>query len=754
MFNADQERYERENRMHPPETPPGQEDIFSGGISNDGLFGSNATSQSMPVDTSGMGGLFDNPIGGFNGGGFSSPMGGGMQPGMNSFGVGNPMGGMQQQQPLSDEEKIYKAVGAVGKGSVNIIKDVAQSVKGCTPLFWNALFMRAMFIGAGAGVLGLILGVAGLHSGWQMCLGGLLSCATYLVAFGLTYNSGQKYTSYFDASAIQQQAPVQSYQPEPVQQFSAPEPSFNFDSDDSDEPEYVEEEEEDDDWLSDAQNDEPVEQPQDGMDKEEALSKLTDVPSGLYTRQYLFDAFMQVLPTITPGFAKVTEVDEDSDEFMEWSHDLREAAEVAGSKEENLPEVLSVKKSLVSVQITCDRPSGFNAEKVAAELANLYAYKPENKERLASIYSKYDTSGKTCYITIFTGKTAMVSLKDMMNVKKDFFLDSRKYLPVCVGIDQENDVKVVDLKKIESVIITGMPRSGKSWFVQAILTQMCAFVSPKELHFYICDPKEGISDFRAFKLPHVKKFVSEDAKILDTLRYVVKVEAPRRKKIIGDAGFVNIWDYKERNPDVNIPIIYIVVDEIVTLASRMDKDTNNEFRMLLRELISQLPALGIRAFLIPHVLNNDIIEKKTSDLVQCRVSVRGDADHIEKATGAKPKDFPYKLTHQGEMAARITEISAATMFLRGPVLTTSNNENQALFEYMRKVWKKLEPVESSDSVAMEAQKEEEMNDILRSGVADDELDLFDDNEEPVESVKSGKSSGDKAVDDFFNSFLG
>lgn len=268
-----------------------------------------------------------------------------------------------------------------------------------------------------------------------------------------------------------------------------------------------------------------------------------------------------------------------------------------------------------------------------------------------------------------------------------------------------------------------MPRKGKSWFVQAILTQMCAFVPPSELNIYICDPKEGISDYRAFTLPHVKKFVAEDAQVVETLRDLVKNEAPRRRAILGDAGKVNIWDFKKRYPDIKLPIIYVVIDEVVTLSSRMDKDTLVEFRMLLRELISQLPALGIRAFLIPHILNNDIIEKKTSDLVPCKVSVCGDANHIEKATGAKPKEFPYKLVNTGDMAMKLDGHNKV-LYIHGPALTDSNDNNDEVFDYLRRCWAKIEPDSVEDSVASGVDIERENIKALE-GLSSDDLDSID-----------------------------
>ena len=71
-------------------------------------------------------------------------------------------------------------------------------------------------------------------------------------------------------------------------------------------------------------------------------------------------------------------------------------------------------------------------------------------------------------------------------------------MPVVLGINPQGKVIAVDFKKLESILTTGPPRVGKSWFVQAVLTQLCAFVPPSELNIYICDPKEGISDFKAF----------------------------------------------------------------------------------------------------------------------------------------------------------------------------------------------------------------------------------------------------------------
>lgn len=713
-FDADASRMDRMNRTQPAQFAPGQDAVFQ----QQDIFAQSAVQNNQNA----MGDIFST---GVNNG---APATGGVDP-MNPFstGVGNPAAqggiptanGFQQQQQMqgqSTEDKFWSAVGAGAKGSMSFGKELISSMKTFTPRWYSEWGRTVLITGIVVAGAGFILKLAGLSVGLKISIGGLFSSAGGVLIWLFKTEDAKNYTSKYKDENNSNQSFNNPSDIMPVSdgfgdngigfQDNTPAPDFpsdDFGSEDFDS--YGDEDDDiygiggddDDDYYGGMVEDEP----QEGMNAEEALNSLPDIPKGMYERKYLWDMFTKVLPTMKPGFSEMHEIDDTEDAFLYWGDKLREAAAVAGCKEDYLPELLRLQENLFTVIVTCDRPQGFKPEAVANELANIYAY--SDGEKNENVFAKVDTVGAECRITIFNGASAMISLKDMMLQEESFILDNKNYIPVILGVDQLGRVIKADFKKIESVIITGMPRSGKSWFCQAVLTQMCAFVPPSELNLYICDPKEGISDFKAFTLPHVKKFVSGDDNIVATLRNLVKVEAPRRKKIIGDAGFVNIWDYKERYPDIKMPIIYVVIDEVVTLASRMDKETNNEFRMLLRELISQLPALGIRAFLIPHILNNDIIEKKTSALVPCKISVCGNAEHIEAATGSKPKEFPYKLVNKGDMAVKLAGFNN-TLYVHGPALTDSNPKNNELFDYLRRVWSKLEPEEVAGSVSVKAEE--------------------------------------------------
>lgn len=746
-FNADEARYDRMNRTNPPDFAPGMgNDLDSAfasstsqsvGGSMDDLFGNNGSGGGDPFG----GGMNNDPFGnsgGFGGGslggsGFGGdPFGGSNFGGLGTGGIGgmNDMGmGGNQQQPKSTEDKFWDVASTAGKGTVSFFKEFVSSFKYCNPFFWQRYGYNTLICSGIVASVGLVFWLLGVSFGFSLLLGGVVAAIPSVLLLMFNTEKAQNYSSPYNDEAIQMPQPTPMPEPQPAFDtgFGATVgmDSFGEDMEDEDDDDGYDGfgDDEDDNWGDDTWDDEPEEQPDEGMSSEDALATAQSFDKGMYTRDYLYDMFTKTLPTLKPDFNRMTNYDDSEDVFEYWADKLREAAEVSGCKED-LPELDSLSENLFTMVFTCDRPAGFKPDKVAEELASIYAMENSNGEKLAS---RAETFGAKCKITVFTGKSAMISLKDMYKIPEceKFMKDHDNYIPVVLGVDTKGGVLYYDFKKLESVIITGMPRSGKSWFVQNVLYQMCSFVSPSELNLFICDPKEGISDFKAFVLPHVKKFVSDDNKIVNTLRDLVKIEGPRRKKIIGDAGFVNIWDFKEKYPEVKLPIIYVVVDEIVTLASRMDKETNNEFRMLLRELISQLPALGIRAFLIPHVLNNDIIEKKTSDLVPCKISVCGDADHIEKATGSKYKDFPYKLKNKGDMAVRMPAVSSDTMFIHGAALTNSNPKNNELFDYARRVWGMLEPDEGT-SITEAAELSTENQELLNKmeSEEDDGLDLF------------------------------
>lgn len=718
----------RESNMNPAEFPPGQV--------NDPFSGIGGMQDPLNMQGTNNGTNNNDPFGG--GAGYGSPLGNpqGSDPNaFNGFNT-NPMGNGQPTSFGSDVDAVDKAIAVVskaavvgGKGLAGFLKRLIESMLHITPTYlvnWG----RQICIGA---VIDIVIGALIMftgHSGYflPICVSSffLLGVGTMLFMFNYSKYREERQGEVEQEPEMESE-PVEEPEPELEPDFTGME-DFNeggesslFDDDDDDLPSVYgyEDEDEDENFVPDAP-----------MTNEEALNSLPEVNKGMYTRQYLYEMLTKVLPSYAPSFAEFEEYDENDDLFLTFQEAVTEAAEVMGIDEENSPNVLSVSRNMFVFKIITERSAKLKAQQLADEVANIYADRFDCEDA----YALSKTVGRQCIITLFPGDgDGKVSLLDCMTVKKDFFLNTKNYLPVVLGVDESGKVIAADLKKLDSMFITGMPRSGKSWFAKLMLLQMCAFCSPSELNFYICDPKDGVSDFKTFAVPHVKKFVTADDEILKLLRWVVKTEGVRRKKLLGDAGCINIWSFKDKCPNVKLPLLYVVVDEVVTLSERMDKETKAEFQGLITELVSQLPNLGIRLMMVPHVIKNDIIKKTASDLVPCRISVRGDEAHIESSCGLKPKEFPYKLVSTGDMAVKLKlDNFKRPLFVHACIIADNDEKIDSVFEYMRCAWERLEPEEES-SVSSRV-KEEKYLGSLEDKVSNEsadwmDADIFEDDDE-------------------------
>ena len=763
-FDAESARYDRLNRTQQPEFSPGQ----GGTGMEDDIF-----SDSTQLNTANMNDIFGNSGGGDifnssnndllgNGGGtdiFGNPTGASA----NSFN-----GGLQgtNGQQLTDEEKFYNGVKTVSKGTWSFCKDLGISFKDLTPLFASLWGFKVTVAGIGVLVLGIILRVFGVNTGLSIAIGGCLAAAigvfTWLFALDSAKTCSSKYKDDNNETPSMS-TPIE----EPTSDFSLDNNTSNWDNLSNYNEEPDEDEDDDEDYPDFDNYDEPdfdaptILEP--AMTKEEALSTFVPIDKGMYTRQYLYDNFVKVLASLEGNFTRKKEYEEDSTEFEYWSDMVVQAAEVTGLKEEEIPDLLELSESLFTIKVTITRVAKLKPELIADELATAYAYNIyDNSEDRAKVFAKAEVVLKTCIITIFTGKSHMISLKDMYSECKDFILDSKNKMPVVLGVNESGKVICADFKKIESIIVAGMPRSGKTWLVQAILTQLCALLSPKELNLYILDPKAGTSDYKRFYLPHVKVFASrycdsvgnvvnkEYKSIMDTLRDLVNKEAPRRKKLIGDAGCVNINDFKDKYPDVNLPYIIVVIDEMVTLSS-MEKEQCKEYMTYLDQIVTQFPNLGIRGMFIPHEVKNQIISKTAYDSIKARISVKGSPEHIESSTGTKPRAFPYRLCNTGDMAVNIDTISASTLFVHGVALSSSNADNMNIFDYLRRIWSKLEPDEVKKSWAEVAEKENRNTDLLQEVSPAGEL-FTNSNDAGYMSFDDISAESDSSEDDEFNLF--
>lgn len=719
-------KLDRESMLNPPDADPGMDDFDwdDWGGSNNDPFGGNSGNDPFGGGSDPFGSSGGDPFGSndpFGGG--SDPFGGGSDP----FGNGAdpwatpPMGGGmygQQNNGQEFEDKVFDGIVKASKGTFNILKEFVESLSEADDIVFVNTARLSTFMGGGFAVGGLLLALFKNPNGIPMLVGGLITSGVSIPVFSAKYekimNNGG-FPEPVDGGIPNNDLDGEcglvggdsfggfdnGFDGEDGEFVSSFDDDMSFDDDDDDEFGFDDSNDFnlsgfDDDFVEDDLEDSVVDNSI-GDTMESILNNINENNSrGIMTRQYLYDNISNCLMNINPKYDNVVQITEGSDDFDAWDAAVQSSAEmIKTGKDEDMPYLISAKDKLFYILLEIHRPKWLkNVDALVKELVSICSFDENTGVRNNDIYGMGETVGNKIYIKIMKGQTAMVSLKDMLdNVSKEV-KNTSNYMPVILGVDQEGTVIVKDFKPIDSLLVAGMPRSGKSWFVQALLTQLCMWLKPSELHLYILDPKGNTSDFKSFQLPHVKKFVSRDNDILNELRKVVKVEAERRTKIIGGADCVNIWDFKKKCPDVDMPLIYVVVDEVITLAERMSKEDKEEFNSLLLELVSRLPNLGIRIILIPHVVKDQVLKKSITDLIPCRISVRGDANHIEKSAGVK--GFKHNLKHSGDMCVKL--VASDAMFVHGVVLTDSNDKNNELFDFLTRMWLKLEPESYKGSI--------------------------------------------------------
>lgn len=696
-----------------------QEPEFAPGMGDESIWGMDSGPSSSSFDDP-FGGpsrssSFDSPFGGGGNDPFGSsrsgfgapspsPFGGpSADPFSPSFGQQGPPPaafGQSGQQPQTASEAIgqaaQQAASKAGRNSYEFTKAAVVAAKTHTAASVSGMGAATMktsgvvsVVGAGMWLLSNFL--PALAVGYYIFVGAAVSALIGIATFAGGYIIDQK-----DDVSEQLRRPAPEPEPAPV---AEPQPLPVFD-----EPEPVnasapEPEKESDSW--DWNDLIPDEEPAKDVDYDSLESDLEslNMQKGTQTRQFIYETLTKGLPSISPKFADMRNLRKGSAEWAIWAELIRDAAKQVGTRDDLLPDLEDASENPFMFKLTISRTPRMKTQAIADEVANTYKYDDDGNLEYPNAYATSAESGSRAFISVYKGaKIGMISLADMYAASPDaqkFVRDPKTEMPVVIGTTGDGSVKAVDLLKAPAIVVSGEPRSGKSWIVKLILNQMCAYMSPNDLHLYIGDPKNQISEYANYDLPHVRRKEYTVDSVIDMLRYLVNTEAPRRKNIMQQYGYVNVLEFRRDHPEVTFPFLYVVLDEMMSLANAMGKEDAREYRELIERFVSEFPALGMRAIFIPHRVKNDVIPKSVSELISVRITAKSasDASAAENLGLNSASEFPYKLSNAGDVAVRIADINdGAPTYLRAAVLAPDTKGMERLESYIGHYWDKLDPV--------------------------------------------------------------
>ena len=704
-----------------------QEPEFAPGMGDDSVWGMDSGPSSAPAldpfGSSSRSSSFDSPFGGGSNDPFGSsrsgfgssspsPFGGpSSDPFSPSFGQQGPPPasfGQQGQQPQTASEAIsqaaQQAASKAGRNSYEFTKAAVVAAKSHTAASVSGMGATTMKTSgvisvAGAGMWLLSNFLPALTVGYYILVGAAVSALVGIATFAGGYLIDQK-------DDVREQLRRPAPEPEPV---ADPQPLPVFDEPEPASTPAPEPEPEADGW--DWNDLIPDEEPVKDVDYDSLESDLEnlDMKKGTQTRQFIYETLTKGLPSISPKFADMRNIREGSAEWAIWAELIRDAAKQVGTREDLLPDLKDASENPFMFKLTISRTPRMKTQAIADEVANIYKYDDNGNLEYPNAYATSAESGSRAFTSIYKGtKIDMISLADMYASSTDaqkFVRDPKNEMPVVIGTTGDGKVEYVDLLKAPAIVVSGEPRSGKSWIVKLILNQMCAYMSPNDLHLYIGDPKNQISEYANYNLPHVRRKEYTVDSVIDMLRYLVNTEAPRRKNIMRQYGYVNVLEFRRDHPEVAFPFLYVVLDEMMSLANAMGKEDAREYRELIERFVSEFPALGMRAIFIPHRVKNDVIPKSVSELISVRITAKSasDASAAENLGLNSASEFPYKLSNAGDVAVRIADINdGVPTYLRAAVLAPDTKGMERLESYIGRYWDKLDPARPAEDPAAPA----------------------------------------------------
>lgn len=157
----------------------------------------------------------------------------------------------------------------------------------------------------------------------------------------------------------------------------------------------------------------------------------------------------------------------------------------------------------------------------------------------------------------------------------------------------------------QHMLVAGKTGSGKSTFLHALITNAALHYSPRELRFYLIDFKKGV-EFKAYApdenggksfLPHAdviaveseREFGVSALKRLDQL-------LNERGELFRAAGVQDVGQYRDENPDVDMPRVMLLIDEFQEFFVE-DDALAQQASLLLDRLIRQGRAFGVHCVL-------------------------------------------------------------------------------------------------------------------------------------------------------------
>ena len=240
-----------------------------------------------------------------------------------------------------------------------------------------------------------------------------------------------------------------------------------------------------------------------------------------------------------------------------------------------------------------------------------------------------------------------VTIKELLS--HDNFKNTTHKIPICIGKDISGNIEVIDLSKTPHLLVAGTTGSGKSVFINTLLTSILYKFSPEELRLILIDPKmlelSVYNDIAHLLTP----VVTEPKKAIIALKWVCK-EMERRYALMNEESTRSLEGYNQKAVE-KIPYIVVFIDEMADLMMTAGKEVEH----YVQRLAQMARACGIHLVMATQRPSVDII------------------------TGSIKANFPSRISFQVaskyDSRTVLGEVGAEQLLGNGDMLMSKNGGN-------------------------------------------------------------------------------
>lgn len=404
-----------------------------------------------------------------------------------------------------------------------------------------------------------------------------------------------------------------------------------------------------------------------------SLDNINDMSVIGNPKEAIFKLALDILPCYNPSFTDVKNIEAGSDQWNTLEHFVLNSIKiVTGAESDDITtRIKEIKKSAMSYSIVASRFSKMKSESQLKQFDEELKGFLDSDSGAETSVSIGDAPQVTCQtvakgndylISIIMPSKKLISLGDVFHTDAfQKYMKSGKKMPVCLGLNNAGQMVTYDAKPDSGIMLCGQTRSGKSWFTMYYLLNFMILQSPMEHQFILIDPKAtGLFDTMSL-MPHIMGLhcPSQDdpeapRQILALLEELIYTEGERRKALFKEKGYENYWDFIAGEGADSLPLITLVMDEYFSIMG-MFKETKNtlgedltpQFKLYINNLLTKLPAYGLRILIIPHRVPG-LVDPLTRDMMKFKATFRSAEDLSEPNLGQSKVGIP--LPNAGDMA--------------------------------------------------------------------------------------------------------